>query len=378
MTQPDDFGFDENAAFLKTSVARFLTEKFPTQTLHSVVGQDPTAIGMKDCLWIPELWQEMVQLGWSAMAVPESAGGLGLPVVAVAGLVEEVGRAAFPCPLLATLNATYVLANCGESAMPMLAEIAEGASASLAIVDAAGNWEAKTTEVVAKNGRLTGNSCYVQDAAKVDRFLVSAQDGNGLSLYWVAADAPGLTIMADAIVDRTRDQARLAFDDVEGEPVTEAGSEAIDNALPIIWTLLAADICGAAEWQLQTTVDYASQRKQFERVIGGFQAVKHPLVNLMMQIDQSRSLVYNAACALDCEPQMARQFAHMAKASACETAAMASQQSVQLHGGIGFTWEYALHLYFKRQKHSQVFWGDAYWHRAKLAEITLDLPLTAA
>jgi alkylation response protein AidB-like acyl-CoA dehydrogenase len=141
--------------------------------------------------------------------------------------------------------------------------------------------------------------------------------------------------------------------------------------LPAIWTLLGADIVGAAEWQLQTTVEYVNARQQFDHPLGFFQAVKHPLVNVMVQIDQARSLVYNAACAIDTQPERALQYAHMAKASASDTAAFASGRSVQCHGGIGFTWECFVHLYFKRQKHSQMLWGDAAWHRARLADILI-------
>jgi len=135
--------------------------------------------------------------------------------------------------------------------------------------------------------------------------------------------------------------------------------------------MLAADMVGAAEWQLQTTVEYVGTRQQFDRPLGFFQAVKHPLVNVMIQIDQAKSLIYNAACAIDHEPERALQLAHMAKASASEAAALASGRSVQCHGGIGFTWECFVHLYFKRQKHSQLLFGDAAWHRARLADIVI-------
>jgi len=211
----------------------------------------------------------------------------------------------------------------------------------------------------------------VQDARKADRVLVCARTGAGHGLYWLATDAPNVVINPDAIVDLTRDQAHLSFDGAVAEEVTDDGLAALAQAMPAIWTLLSADICGAAEWQLQTTVDYAATRKQFDHPLGFFQAVKHPLVDVMVQIDQSRSLVYNAACAIDTEPERAARCAHMAKASASETAAFASGRSVQYHGGIGFTWECFVHLYFKRQKHSQLLWGDAAWHRAQLADLLL-------
>jgi alkylation response protein AidB-like acyl-CoA dehydrogenase len=141
----------------------------------------------------------------------------------------------------------------------------------------------------------------------------------------------------------------------------------------VLWTLAAADMVGAAEWQLATTVEYAQQRKQFDRPLGFFQAVKHDLVNVMVAIDESKSLLYSAACALDCEPRAGPATgAHGQGDRPATRAAFASGRSVQCHGGIGFTWECFVHLYFKRQLHSQLLWGDAAWHRARLAELVLD------
>ena len=135
MTQPKNFGFGEEAALLKESARKFFADNFPTDKLHALVASDPNPLRTPDCLWDKALWQQMVDLGWTMLAVPEVAGGIGMPVVAVAGLVEELGRAAFPCPLLPTLNATYVLAACGAAGEAALGEISEGQSATLAITD---------------------------------------------------------------------------------------------------------------------------------------------------------------------------------------------------------------------------------------------------
>ena len=371
MTQPGNFGFGEEATLLKESARKFFAVFFPTDKLHAMVAADHNPEHMSDSCWDAALWQQMVDLGWTMLAVPESAGGVGMPAVAVAGLAEELGRAAFPCPLLGTINATYVLHACGSGGTAALAEIAQGLSATLAVTNREGSWLATNPDMVCTDGRLSGTAWFVQDARKVDRLLVSAQSPAGLSLYWVAADAPGIVIAPDAIVDLTRDQAHISFDNVAAQEVTASGLAALCHAMPAIWTVLAADMVGAAEWQLQTTVEYVSTRQQFDHPLGFFQAVKHPLVDVMVQIDQSKSLVYNAACAIDSEPERALQYAHMAKASASDTAAFASGRSVQCHGGIGFTWECFVHLYFKRQKHSQMLWGDAAWHRARLADILM-------
>jgi len=134
-------------------------------------------------------------------------------------------------------------------------------------------------------------------------------------------------------------------------------------------TIVAADMTGAAEWQLGTTTEYAKVRRQFDRPLGFFQAVKHPIVNMMIAIDEARSLVYNAACAIDVEPQAAERYARMAKSAASDAAAFCSSRSVQLHGGIGFTWECDVQIYFKRQKHSQMLLGDGIYQREKLAAL---------
>lgn len=368
MTQPNDFGFGEEAALLRESARKFFTEHFGSDRLHSLVAAEHDPERVPACQWDRELWQQMVDLGWTLLAVPESAGGVGMPVVAVAGLVEEVGRAAFPCPLLSTLSATYALTACGEAAASALAEIAEGQAASLVLANRHGDQRPGDTEVEFRDGALYGSGWFVQELGKVDRLLVCARHSGGLGLYWVDKAARGVSCQADAIVDLTRDQGHVAFDGVAVEEVTQNALAALDTAFPAIWSLLAADMVGAGEWLLQTTVEYVNTRQQFDHALGFFQAVKHPLVDVMLQIDEAKSLVYNAACACDTEPEKAAQYAHMAKARASDMADYASSRAVQYHGGIGFTWECHVHLYFKRQKHSQMLWGDGRWHRARLAD----------
>ena len=368
MTQPTNFGFGDECALLKESARKFFAEHLPVERLHALVAADPDPEAASGAPWRQDLWPAMVDLGWTALAIPESAGGLGLPAAAVAGLVEEHGRAAFPGPLLATLASSYVLA-AADSGAAALEEIAAGRSATLAFANAAGSWLPGDSAVTATAGRLSGTACYVQEPRKAERLLVAAQDENGLGLYWLNSDAAGVSIAPDAIVDLTRDQGRVTFESAAAEAVGRNGLAAFHAAMPALWLLLAADMVGAGEWQLQTTVEYARVRKQFDRPLGFFQAVKHQLVDVMVLVDESKSLLYNAACALDEEPGKALQFAHMAKASAADMAAFASGRSVQCHGGTGFTWESFMHLYFKRQKHSQVLWGDGPWHRARLADI---------
>ena len=169
MAQPDDYGFSEEASLLKDSARKFFKNNFPTDKLHRMVADNPDSSRTPGSLWDKELWQQMLELGWTLLAVPESAEGLGLSAVAVAGLVEEAGRAAFPCPLLATLNATYLLAACGDSGNVALKEIAEGATATLALTNRTGSWRLQDTEVSATQRKLNGTAWFVQDARKVDQ-----------------------------------------------------------------------------------------------------------------------------------------------------------------------------------------------------------------
>jgi alkylation response protein AidB-like acyl-CoA dehydrogenase len=371
VAQPGNFGFGEEAALLKESARRFFAEQLPTDRLHALVAGEHDPERDPQAPWPAASWPQMVDLGWTALAVPESAGGLGLPLAAVAGLVEELGRAAFPSPLFTTLAATYVLAACGETGAAALADISAGRSATLAISDRGGSWYPGDCDVSYAQGVLNGTASFVQDPRKAERLLVSARGADGLQLFWVDATADGVSLLPDHIADLTRDQGRVSFDGVAAHRVAADGLAALEAAMPALWTLLAADMVGAAEWQLQTTAEYARSRRQFDRPLGFFQAVKHQLVDVMVRVDESKSLVYAAACAVDCEPARARSVAHMAKASASDAAAAAASRSVQCHGGIGFTWECHVHLYFKRQQHSRLLWGDAAWHRARLADLVI-------
>jgi alkylation response protein AidB-like acyl-CoA dehydrogenase len=382
VAQPEDFGFGAEEQLLRDSARRLLAERAGIERLRALVARDAQVAYEADpppCAWDEELWKRMVELGWTGLAVPAESGGAGLGAVALAALCEEIGRVALPSPLPATLLASWVLREAGgDAAGAWLARIAAGAPAALATTGAAGSWEPDACDVEAEAGgggaRLRGTAHFVQDARKAAFFVVSARAAGGVGLYCVEADAPGLAVRPDRIVDLTRDQARVALDGVRVPAAAVAaspgaGEAALRRSLPALLTLVAADLCGAAEWQLQATAAYARVRTQFDRPLGFFQAVKHPLANMMIAVDRARSLVYNAACAIDREPEHALRFARMAKAAASDAAAFCSGRSLQLHGGIGFTWECDVHLYFKRQLHNQHYLGDALHQRARLAEL---------
>lgn len=394
MAQPKNFGFGDDEKMLRDAAKKFFADNFPTDRLHKLVAENPDPNRTPKGHWDKSLWQKIVELGWTAVAVPESAGGVGMSMVAVAALAEEVGRAAFPSPFIPTVNSTLVLNSCSKSvegntvADQNLAHIVDGKAFSLVYLDQQGEFPSArslknnsssnttsnlTLDISFVADTLNGVGYFVQDPLKVDFFIVLAESGAETGLFVVAADAEGVSMELDAIVDLTRDQGRVSFNNVkvtdENVLCLTGGLTMLADAEPSMLVTIAADMCGAAEWQLQTTNEYAKMREQFGHPIGFFQAVKHPIVDMMVMIDQARSHVYNAACAIDCEPENAEKFARMAKSSAADTGVYCSSRSVQLHGGIGFTWECYLHLYFKRQMHNSVLMGDATYQRAKLAEL---------
>ena len=214
----------------------------------------------------------------------------------------------------------------------------------------------------------------MQDAFKADLLIATARLGDGVALVAVDRAGAGVEMKADHIHDLTRDQATVSFSGVRVEAdaiLSRDALAALRRAWPGLLVLVTADLCGSSEWQLQTTVEYAKQREQFDRKIGFFQAVKHPLVNAMVEIDRARSLLYHAACEIDRGSEEAETAARMAKSAASDAGAFISDRSVQLHGGIGFTWECDLHIFFKRSMHNQALWGDGVHQRKKLADVLI-------
>lgn len=367
MTRPHDFGFDEEAALLRDAACRLFTNSCPPDALHRLVAAHT---GVYDIAWDRALWRQMIDLGWTAVAVPTAAGGFGMNLAAIAGLAEQCGRFAVPSPLISTLCATHVLAACTtDAARAQLRRIVDGAAATLAVTDRRGSWHPEHTDVTCTGDGLTGTAWFVQDARKADILLIKARSADGVHLYTIDAAASGVTITPDAIHDLTRDQAHITFKDAAATRIADI--DAFKIAEPAILVTLTADMVGAAEWQLQTTAEYARTRVQFDRPIGFFQAVKHPLVDMMLQIDRARTLLYDAACAVDHEPATAEVRARMAKSAASDAAAYCSDRSVQLHGGIGFTWECNVHIWLKRQLHNEALFGDGPYQRARLADILI-------
>ena len=372
--EPKDFGYGEEQDMLKTAAQRFIADQNPLEKLRKAISgsEDPYLGSERPPYFDTEAWQEMGALGWSALAVPERCGGAEMGLVTAVALAEEVGAAAMPTPLSTTLQSTFLLsAMASAESDALLTRIAEGAAVTWGASNAAGSLNITDTSVRCDGERLSGTVHLVQDLAKSGTVVVAASEGAGVSWHAVDVSAEGVEAHADRIVDLTRDQGRLELDGALSQRLTSAadGTTAYDRALPALLTLAAADIAGAAEWMLQTTAEYAKTRVQFDRPIGFFQAVKHPVVDMMISADQTRSLVYAAASAFDHNPADALRLARLAKSSASDTAEFCANRGTQLHGGIGFTWESDVQIYHKRLIHTQHWLGDGVAQRAALAEL---------
>ena len=329
-----------------------------------------------------EMWQEMADLGWMGIAIPEAYGGSGLGAPELVTLMEPMGRYVFASPFLATTLAGQLLLAAGSQAhkAKWLPEVASGKRiATIALSEPDGSWEPEhvkaSAERTAAGYRLTGTKCFVLDGPNADLMIGAFLLGGKPALFLLEPEAVrGLRQTREQLVDMTRRSSRISFDGVEvpgAALMTEDGLPALQKVLRLAWVLLAADMAGGAEGVLQLTLEYLKIRKQFGKTIGAFQGLKHPAVNIMMDIENARSLLYYAATVYGPNDKESEVAARMVKAFASELHAYAAGRAVQIHGGMGFTWECHAHLFMRRAHFGQFTFGDARHHRRHLAELML-------
>jgi alkylation response protein AidB-like acyl-CoA dehydrogenase len=369
---PTDFGFTEEHALLRGEARRFLAERLPIAELRRQV--DAGARLDRG------LWKEIAGLGWVGLVLPERFGGAGLGWLHLAILLEEMGRRLVPGPFLGSLLAGVAVERAGDDAQRerWLPAIAAGETiATLALVEPGGAFEPETiaasADPVEGGYVLRGRRCHVVGGADAGLVVAAFREPSGrASLFAVELPAPGVAVEDEVSIDPTRPTARVAFDGVRvGAEARLAGdgARALAETLVRGCAALAAEQVGGAESVLQITRQYAIDRKQFERPIGFFQAVKHPIVDMMCGVELARSLACGAAAALDAGSPSAEVHARMAKALAGDVYAQAVRKGVQLHGGFGFTWDCDLHFYFRRALWSRPMLGDAIHHRRRLAGV---------
>jgi alkylation response protein AidB-like acyl-CoA dehydrogenase len=367
-----NFGFSEEQDELRKMVRRFLDDKSPETAVRE---QMATADG-----YDKSVWKQMAEeLGLQALGIPEEFGGQGFGPVEQYVVFEEMGAALLCAPYFSTvaLAANALLESGDDKAKAeYLPGIAAGETiATLALTDDAGSWVVADTSTTASGSgdsyTINGVKNYVIDGSTASLILVSAKTAKGLSLFAVAGDAAGLTSTALPTMDQTRKQSRLEFVNTPARLIgTDGGAEAgLKVALQKAAALLAAEQVGGSQRVLDNAVAYAKERVQFGRPIGSFQAIKHKAADMLLEVESAKSAAYYAAyCSQENNDDLAVA-ASLAKSYCSEAYFHCAGENIQIHGGIGFTWEHHAHLYFKRAKSSELLLGDPAYHREILAQL---------
>jgi alkylation response protein AidB-like acyl-CoA dehydrogenase len=383
-----EFTFTEEQEMIRDTADAFLAE---VSTSAAVRRAMVTELG-----YDPDLWQRVCsEMFWQAIHIPEQYGGMGLGYVELVAMMEQMGRYLFCSPFYATVclgvNALRV-AGSEEQQAAWLPRIVEGATATLAYTGTSGRWDAAAVELEwVEDGpgfRLDGTCRYVPDGHSAELLVAAArvpgsQDESGLSLFVLPADTAGLSREWLPTMDQTRKQGQLVFDGVAVGPDALLGEPgeawpALSKVIDLAAVAIAADQVGGAQQALDSTVDYLQERVQFGRVIASYQAVKHKCADMMLQVEAGRSALYYAACIADealAGGALAAELpeaASVAKACCSDAYFFNAGSGIQLHGGVGFTEEYDIQLYFKRAKSTETFLGDAAYHRERLARRLLD------
>jgi len=356
-----DFGFSQEQELLRATARKFLENECTSEFVRARMAEPA---GVTD-----EFWAKLAEQGWLGLIYPEEFGGTGLGFVDLTVLMEEMGRAVMPGPFFATvLQGGLTILEAGSAAQKKewLGKISAGeAKATLAFTEPNARWDAAAVTVTAREAggtfTLSGTKLFVLDAHLADVLVVVARTREGkrpeegLSLFLVPKGAKGLDVKLLPTMDQTRKLCEVTFADVV------VGADALLGVKDGAWAPLAR--------VLDMTTEYAKIRVAFGKPIGSYQGVKHKAADMLVEIENAKSLTYYAAWAVDENVPEAPLAASMAKAYASDAYRKAAGAGIQLHGGIGFTWEHDLHLYFKRAKSSEFTFGDATWHRERVAQL---------
>jgi alkylation response protein AidB-like acyl-CoA dehydrogenase len=371
-----DFDLNKPQKLLQDSAREFLARWCPPERVRELMATE-TAHDEK-------LWQAMAEQGWLGLIVAEEYGGLGLGLVELAVVAEEMGRACLPGVFLSTLTAAALIERAGSAAQRAryLEPLAAGAlKASVALLEDDASWAADGVQLEAQradgNFSITGRKLFVPDAEVADLLLCVARDGDRLALLPVARGASGIRLKPMPAMDATRKLYEVAFADVRVHEADALGADgaaraALQGAFEVATVALCAEMVGGMQWVLDTTVEYAKTRQQFGRVIGSFQAVQHQCADMLLLTESARSAVYYAAWALSEADPSAHVAVSIAKAYCSDAYREVGNRGIQVHGGIGFTWEHDLQLYYKRSKAAETLFGDATFHRERIARYVVD------
>ena len=374
-----NFGFNEEQELLRNTARKFFENECPSDTVRKLM-ETPEGISA-------ELWKKLAEQGWLGLIYPEPYDGTALGLVDLVVLMEEMGRAVAPGPYFSTvLLGGLAILEAGSDAQKKewLPKIAAGDKrVALAWMEPSAQLgpAGVTLTAVEKGGRytLSGTKLFVHDAHTADALVVAARTrpgagADGVSLFLLPKGTKGLAVTLLPTMDQTRKLCEVACSDVT------VGADALLGAAGAGWTplsrvldratvALCAEMCGGAQRVLDMTTDYAKIRTAFGKPIGSYQGVKHRAADMLVEVENAKSLTYYAAWAVDENVPEAPLAASMAKAYVSDAYRRTAGAGIQLHGGIGFTWEHDLHLYFKRAKSSEFTFGDASYHRERVAQL---------
>jgi alkylation response protein AidB-like acyl-CoA dehydrogenase len=365
-----NFAFSDEQEELRRTVRRFLADKSLEADVRRLMASER---GYDEAVWT----QMAEQLGLQGLVIPEEFGGSGFGYVELIVVLEEMGRALLCAPFFSTvaLAANALLASGdADRQKELLPGMASGETiATLALTEESGRWDADGVTLQATNyaggWRLDGHKSFVLDGHVADLILVVGRSEEGISLFSVQGAAVGLVRTALPTLDQTRKQARLEFTAVPARLIGEAGGgwPVVAKALDLAAVALAAEQVGGAQRVLEMSVEYAKIRVQFGRPIGSFQSIKHKCADMLMAVESAKSAAYYAGWAAAEDNDELPVMASLAKAYCSEAYFRSAADNIQIHGGIGFTWEHPAHLYFKRAKSSELLLGDPAYHRELLA-----------
>jgi len=357
-----EFGLSESQRLLKENARKFFAGECPIQEVRRLMETDTA--------YDAGLWAKMTEQGYTGIIFPEEYGGVGLGKVELILLMEEAGRALLPAPLFSTVALAGAIIDAvarPEQKKRYLSEICSGqARSTLAILETSASWKPADAHIVSANGRLTGEKLFVPDAAVADFIVVAARDG----VFVADAKAPGIAVHPLKMMDLTRKVYSVRFNNTPAEKL--GSSTDLSRALDIAATALAAEMVGGMQRTLDITVEYAKMRKQFGKPIGSFQAVQHHCADMYLETESARSAAYYAAWAIENDTPDAAVAVSIAKMYASDAGRTVGNRGIQVHGGMGFTWENDIHLYYRRAKASETALGDATYHRERIAQLVID------
>jgi alkylation response protein AidB-like acyl-CoA dehydrogenase len=374
-----NFGFNEEQELLRSTARKFFENECPSEVVRALM---ETPDGMS-----PALWAKLGEQGWLGLIYPEAYDGMGLGLVDLVVLMEEMGRAVVPGPYFSSvLLGGLAVLEAGSEAQKKewLPRIATGqARVALAWMEPSAmlGAEGVTLAAVPRDGMVTlsGTKLFVPDAHTADAIVVAARTDTGTSedgvaLFLVPKGMRGLEVRLLPTMDQTRKLCEVTLKDVTlGADArlgaAGVGGRALGRVLDRATVALCAEMCGGAQRVLDMTVEYAKIRQAFGRPIGSYQGVKHRAADMLVDVENSKSITYYAAWALDEGVAEGPLAVSMAKAYVSDAYRRVAAAGIQLHGGIGFTWEHDLHLYFKRAKGSEFTFGDATYHRERVAQL---------